>query len=109
MDKVIGIVITNYIIDILFFFDIIINFNSVIQDTQFNYISDRKEIAKIYLKGWFIVDVVSIFPFDLIISILAQDEEGAVASNNELVRIARIGKLYKLIKITRLFRLFKLM
>ena len=109
LDKVIGIVITNYIIDILFFFDIIINFNSVIQDTQFNYISDRKEIAKIYLKGWFIIDVVSIFPFDLIISILAQDEEGAVASNNELVRIARIGKLYKLIKITRLFRLFKLM
>jgi hypothetical protein len=30
LDKIQGIVVTNYIIDILFFFDIIINFNSVI-------------------------------------------------------------------------------
>lgn len=108
LDQIAGIVATNYIIDILFFFDIIINFNSVVQDSQSNNISDRKEIAKLYLKGWFLIDVVSIFPFDLLFSLVAQGEEGAIGQNNELVRIARIGKLYKLIKITRLARLLKL-
>ena len=40
------------------------------QDSQFNYITERKVIAIKYIKGWFIIDLVSIFPFDLIIMII---------------------------------------
>lgn len=78
-----------------------------------NYIDDRKQIAIIYLKGWFFIDVLSIFPFELLILIMVDknstDDFENVGGNNELLRLMRISKLYKLIKITRLLRLFKLM
>jgi hypothetical protein len=53
-----------------------------------------------YLKGWFTVDILAIFPFEWILS----------SSNiNGLVRLAKIGRLYKLVKLTRLLRVLKIM
>lgn len=57
-------------------------------------------ICKNYLKGWFLIDLIAIFPMDYII----EQQENDL---NQFVRITRIGKLYKLIKITRLVRLVK--
>ena len=93
--------------------DILIVFNSALDQSMVNYIDDRKQIAIIYLKGWFFIDVLSIFPFELLILIMVDknstDDFENVGGNNELLRLMRISKLYKLIKITRLLRLFKLM
>lgn len=55
-------------VDILFFFDLIITFNTaIIMGTEeldnIRLIKKRKEIACIYLKGSFLIDLVSIFPF----------------------------------------------
>ena len=86
------------VIDGLFLLDIFISFFSATQNTEFKTIDSRKKIAKNYLKGWFVVDLLAILPLELILS--GQDV-------NSLVRVARIGKLYKLIKITRLVRLLK--
>lgn len=74
------------------------NFCSAIQDETFAVIDDHRKIVSSYLRGWFIIDVVAIFPLELIIS----------SNANSLIRVARIGKLYKLIKITRLVRLVKI-
>tara|TARA_B110000285_G_C14782361_1_gene449154 strand:- start:359 stop:568 length:210 start_codon:yes stop_codon:yes gene_type:complete len=68
-------VITSYIIDLLFLIGILVTFNSVIQDSQFKLISDRKIISKTYLKGWFMIDLISIFPFDLILMLLENAED----------------------------------
>ena len=53
--------------DILFAIDIVINFFAAIQDENFRVIDARKEIAWLYLKGWFIIDALAIFPFELIL------------------------------------------
>lgn len=50
------------------------------------------------MTSWFIVDFISIIPFDLILD---------VGNINRIARISRIGKLYRIIKITKLFRLIK--
>ena len=84
--------------DIIFLIDIIVNFNSAIETNDYQIIDDRKTITKIYVKGWFMIDIVAILPFDKFLS---------AGNVNGLVRVARIGKLYKLVKITRLVRLFK--
>ena len=63
-------------------------------------IQDRKAIAKAYLSGWFLVDILAIIPFDLLM---------AATSYNGLVRVARFGKLYKLVKLTKLLRFLKIM
>ena len=57
------------IMDFCFLLDIIVTFfTSVPDDATCTEITDRKEIAKLYLKGWFWIDSISIFPFDLIAS-----------------------------------------
>jgi len=90
--------ILDYIIDALFFVDIIVIFNSAYYDDDVELIDDRKSIAIVYIQGWFIVDLLAIIPFDQIIN--AKDY-------NNLARVARFGRLYKLVKLTRLFRMLK--
>lgn len=85
------------IIDAIFLVDIIVNFLSAYQDEDLVMIDDKKIIAKSYLSGWFLLDSIAIFPFDLV----------ATIQGNSLVRVTRIGKLYKLIKIFRMVRLIK--
>ena len=53
--------------DVLFFIDMIVIFNSAINDKNMQIIVDRKIIAIHYLKGWFTIDLLAIVPFDLII------------------------------------------
>ena len=53
--------------DFCFLLDIIVTFfTSVPDEHNCTEIVDRKKIAYIYLKGWFWIDSLSIFPFDLI-------------------------------------------
>ena len=54
--------------DLIFFIDIIITFFTSISDRDKVYeITDKREIAVTYLKGWFWIDFVSILPLDLLI------------------------------------------
>jgi hypothetical protein len=85
-------------INLLFFFDILVIFNSAYYDNDVDIIDNRKEIAKNYIQGWFVIDVLAIVPFDKMIN--ANDY-------NQLARVARVGRLYKLVKLTRLFRMLK--
>ena len=55
---------TNIVIDVLFFIDICLTFNSAIYDEYFQIIEDRKMIAKVYFKGWFAIDTLAIVPFE---------------------------------------------
>ena len=55
----------NAIVDILFFIDMIVIFNTAITTDEFETIEDHKSIAVYYLSGWFLIDLVSILPFDL--------------------------------------------
>lgn len=89
----------NYFIDISFFFDMLMIFNSAYYDEEYNEITDRKVIAKLYLKGWFTIDLFAVLPFDILFG-----GNGL----NQIVRITRISKMYKLVKLTRLVRILKI-
>lgn len=56
-----------WFVDIMFLIDIFINFNTAYQDEDFITVDDRKSIAKTYLSGWFLMDALSIFPFDWVV------------------------------------------
>ena len=99
---------TVLIIDLLFLVDIFINFFSAYEDADLRIQDDRKLIAINYLKGWFNIDVIAIFPVEIILEISQGKNRSTHGGTvNQLVRIARIGKIYRLIKITRLLRLLK--
>jgi hypothetical protein len=68
-----------------------------------------------YLKGWFWIDFLSIFPVsDIIAAINAQELaklqlDGSKSSKNynALVRLTKIPKLYRMLKNTKFFRMIK--
>jgi len=89
-----------FIIDSLFALDMFLCFNTACYDDEDDLVEKRKQIAILYLKSWFIIDLVAIIPFDILLT-----------SNDlhSMARIARIGRLYKLAKLFKLFRVFKLL
>lgn len=93
------------LVDIIFFIDILVNFNSsyfVILDAECNIlITDRKQIAKTYLKGWFWIDLISSVPFELFSAVFA-------SGIFKIARVSKIQKLFKLLKIPRILKLFSL-
>lgn len=90
------------IIDICFGIDIVLTFNTSYSESDAMLeIYTRKKIAINYLKGWFVIDLVSIIPFDF----LFQGKANVTA----VAKFARIGRLYKLIRMTRLAKLLKLL
>jgi lysylphosphatidylglycerol synthetase-like protein (DUF2156 family) len=92
-------------IDFMFLIDIVLTFFTSYTDEMQNIeITDRKLIAARYLRGFFILDLLSIIPFDY----LAQDESAAASDANSLLRIFKVGKLYKILRLVRLVKVFKM-
>lgn len=54
--------------NIFFILDLIISFFYAFHDKDFKLIDDYREISKRYLKGWFLVDLMSCLPLDFIFS-----------------------------------------
>lgn len=52
----------NNTIDFIFFIDMILIFNTAYYDEDFKMIQHRGVIAITYFKGWFLVDLLAIFP-----------------------------------------------
>lgn len=95
--------VTYTVVDSIFAIDLILTFFTSISDENKVYeITNKKFIAKQYLKGWFWIDLISIFPVDALL--LADDSSATM-----LARFAKIGKLYKLIRMIRLAKVFKLL
>lgn len=104
----------NYVIDLFFLLDIFINFNTAFYREDYEIETSHKNIAINYLRGWFLIDFLSIIPLDLILSGEQEEIEGDIENSttdssniNEVVRIAKLSKLYRLIKVTRLVRLLR--
>lgn len=71
---------------------------------------NRWIIAKVYVKGWFFIDLMAVLPFEFIIKMfIGRDASNSDVDYNKFIRMSRMSKIYKLIKITRLIRLLKLM
>jgi len=70
-------------IDVIFGIDIIINFYSAYHDKNDDIVIDKGRIAMRYLKGWFLIDFLGVFPINLVI-------DGDNKSINNLVRLLRI-------------------
>lgn len=72
--------IINGIVDLAFFVDMILIFNTAYYDEDFKMIQHRGVIAFSYFRGWFIIDLLAIFPIGYIQKILP---EGDVDSSQD--------------------------
>ena len=83
--------------------DILMNFFSAYIDSEDNVVKNRKKIIKTYLRTWFVVDLISVLPVNLI-TVTAKG-----AKFNTLARLSKIPKLYRLVRLTKLFRMVKIL
>ena len=88
-----------YFVDFLFFMDMFITF-FVPVFIKFKITYDHKQIAWKYIRFWFWVDLISVFPFDLLIK-----EEGA--TYEFAVKLLKTPRLYKIFRLMKMFRTFK--
>ena len=121
-----GLFIVNRLIDLLFFFDILIHFVLLypVSDAEHSvvWITDPKKIACAYLKGWFTVDAVAtlVSVVDILAVSVGKDDvavslEESVAYDRELeernsirtLRMLRALRLIKMIRLVRASRIFK--
>ncbi|XP_071493359.1 potassium voltage-gated channel unc-103-like [Diadema antillarum] len=87
-------VIIDMVVDVMFIVDIFINFRTTfIDDTIGEVVSNPSKIAKHYLKGWFVIDVLAAIPFDLLLFAVPADEKTTSAMS--LLKTARLLRLLR--------------
>lgn len=86
-----------WMIDIVFIIDLVINFRTGYVDVNTGKIVLRGfKIAKNYLAGWFIIDFASAVPWDLVIQNLTGGQDDVrLLKTVRLVRLIRLGRLAK--------------
>ena len=84
-------------IDVMFMIDIVLVFNSAYYDNKFKIVCDKRQIAKEYLRSWFLVDFLSCIPMQLL----------AFTSFNSLLKFTKISKFYRMLKVAKLTRILK--
>ena len=67
---------------------------------QSGYVCDHRRIAMNYLTGWFLIDLASLIPFDLLIQlVLGGESQGLVVLR--MIRLLRLMKLARMLKAAR--------
>jgi potassium voltage-gated channel Eag-related subfamily H protein 7 len=99
-----GMYLISKLIDLIFLIDAVLQFFIVYREkTRYGYRieTNQRKIALHYIKGWFTLDLVSVFPFEEIGVVLGRSMEGA-----RLIKIVRLLRLIKLARVMRASRLF---
>ena len=95
------------LVDLAIVFDIGLNFRRFyFDDRSHKLVTDPAEIRQTYMKSWFLIDFLSVIPFDRIVRLMnAGDTEGARSS--KMIRLARLARFARLARLTKLASLRK--
>uniref|UniRef100_A0A7S3GKG5 Cyclic nucleotide-binding domain-containing protein n=1 Tax=Palpitomonas bilix TaxID=652834 RepID=A0A7S3GKG5_9EUKA len=94
------------VIDVLFAVDMVINFRLGYVNEEGMVETTPRKVAKRYARSWFLIDLVSILPLDIVLDLFNVDTSSQVARVPKLLRILR---LFKLLKIARVFRMTRIL
>jgi hypothetical protein len=83
----------------------VLTFFTAIPDPEQNVlITDKRVIAATYLKSWFIIDLVSIIPFDLLVS----NDQVDVNDYLEFAKFSRFARFARFVRFFRILRMLKM-
>ena len=92
----------DYAIDLCFFFDVVVNFRTTYYN-RVNEMLDRKVIAKKYIASWFAVDLLAVFPFEIVGGQFCGGEDG-VGGRREQRGALGMVKLFRLLRLGRVLK-----
>lgn len=88
-----GIVVWDWMVEAFFYTDLVLSFfHAYVDEETDEIVEDFASIYKTYLGGWFIVDLVAVFPFQVIF------KQGFAL---KLFRLARLPRMFKLLDVER--------
>jgi len=96
----------NRLIDLIFVKDMIMNFfMTYYEESEFSgkWVKDKHKIRARYLKSWFVIDLCSILPFDLV----ALTMSNSTISKFQVFRMIRLLRLLKMVRILKASKIFK--
>ena len=88
--------------------DIFVNFRTAIFDSEGDIVSSQSRVAFTYLKGWFVIDMVSCLPLNYL-EYLQEDGDADEMRSNRMTRMLKNARLTKLLKLLRLARVKRLL
>ena len=91
----------NQIINLIFTFDMVLVFVMPFEGKDGVWVTSKRELALTYFKGMFIIDLLSVMPFDIVAATTTNDEMGDL-------KMLRVLKLFRLLKMLRIFRGLKI-
>lgn len=97
-------------LDVMFLIDVILNFLTAFRDSQNRLQTNIFTIARNYVLGFFIIDLVSSIPFDLVIFFADVGSTGSLAQASSLetaktLKAGKLGRVIKMIKFSKMLRL----
>ena len=89
--------------------DIIVNFNLAYYDNRSKLVYDRRDISRNYMKFWFWIDLVSVFPFYIVaLAIAGKMGAESTMSYQDPLNLLRLFKLARLVRLHRVFSFFSI-
>jgi len=93
------------VITAMYLTDILLNFRTGLIDQSTQLVNlDTEIIARKYACGWFMVDVLSTIPFDLIFIVYTKGRGGYFDGETTYVQVVRILELFKIFRLSRAVR-----
>ncbi len=92
-----------WIITALYLLDIPYSFNQSVKKGLVVY-TDRRSIARFYLRGWFAVDLLSSIPFGYFFFLLPGDLTTTIGAILDFIMITKLLKMLKISKVSAIFR-----
>lgn len=99
----------NRFVDIMFIIDMMLQFVTAAPDPnkQGHQLKSFGDIASAYIKGWFVVDILSIAPVDIILVSTGDNESTGLQSELTNLKAIRLLRLLRLCRLARLQRIME--
>ena len=103
-------VVLEYIVNSLFILDIIVTLNSSYIDANHQLVQSRSKIIITYLKGWFFLDLLAAFPFEIIENQYSETNlDSSVSfrtiSTTSFKQLLKLPRIYRLLRLARLIKM----
>eukprot|EP00241_Pyramimonas_parkeae_P000106 CAMPEP_0114235452 /NCGR_PEP_ID=MMETSP0058-20121206/6259_1 /TAXON_ID=36894 /ORGANISM="Pyramimonas parkeae, CCMP726" /LENGTH=1092 /DNA_ID=CAMNT_0001347217 /DNA_START=143 /DNA_END=3421 /DNA_ORIENTATION=+ len=92
----------NRFLDVCFLFDMVLQFNLSVPGNLGELIVEREAIQAKYLSGWFLIDFMSIVPFDMIPMPASGNDGGFQLRHVRAIRMLRLMKMLRLLRANRM-------
>eukprot|EP01050_Picozoa_sp_SAG11_P002008 SAG11_NODE_97_length_16960_cov_22.407405_2_plen_786_part_00 len=98
-------------VDVYFAVDILLNFRTAVYNNHGTLEIELGRIACLYLKSWFIIDILSCLPISYVTMIMAvysdNDDSAGGAGSVRLFKMLRLIRLFKFLRVARIARLLE--